>query len=191
MQLTDEHLAEECTTYYKASFSSCHEMLSLSVPACEGPKQNGLTYRNVCGMDHIIAQLSEASSSLFSESVSASPSFHKELCSWSRGFSRDSSGVPATLKGLLDLVQVQGPGPDHSQYLTAERLGIGKCTKDKQSTVFSPSGICHLMFLLCRHRTRMICSKMISLALVKGFIYKVQPLYATAPLSVLFMHTPN
>lgn len=41
--------------YYTAGLSSCHEMLSLSVRACEGPKQNGLTYRTVRGMAHIIA----------------------------------------------------------------------------------------------------------------------------------------
>lgn len=40
----------------------------------------------------------------------------------SRGFSRDSPTVSATLKGVLDLVQAQGPEPHYGQYLSGERL---------------------------------------------------------------------
>lgn len=86
-------------------------------------------------MDHKIAQLSEALCALY---LCASVSLSQRITLSEK--SRDSPGASAALKGLLDLVQVKGPGPECVPYISAERLDLVR-NRDKQS----PSGICHLM----------------------------------------------
>ena len=113
-------------------------------------KKLWLTWQDMCGMDHTHNSWAHRgleqpfSLNRLSASLSAvSQRFQ------SKGFSCDSPSVSATLKGLLDSFQVQGPGPDCAQSLTAGRQsGI-----QRQSEGSSPSGICHLVFLMSPETT--------------------------------------